>query len=55
MLKYFFEPSSVAVIGASTNSSKLGYAVLENLVEGGYSNIGKIYPINPGAEKIFSI
>jgi acetate---CoA ligase (ADP-forming) len=51
-LKPFFEPSSVAVIGASSNTSKLGYAVLKNLHEGGYSKRGKIYPINPGAEEI---
>jgi hypothetical protein len=30
-LKAFFEPASVAVIGASTHPKKLGYAVLKNL------------------------
>ncbi len=34
MLEEFFHPKSVAVIGASTSPGKLGYAVLENLVEG---------------------
>jgi acetyltransferase len=52
MLKAFFEPASVAVIGASTDPSKLGYAVLQNLVEGGYKAVGKIYPINPKADEI---
>jgi acyl-CoA synthetase (NDP forming) len=52
MLNYFFEPTSVAVIGASTNTTKLGFAVLQNLVEGGYADIGKIYPINPKAKEI---
>jgi len=52
MLDYFFKPKSVAVIGASTDPDKLGYAVLENLVEGGYAQQGKVYPINPHAEKI---
>jgi acetate---CoA ligase (ADP-forming) len=52
MLKPFFEPRSVAVIGASTNPSKLGYAVLKNLVDGGYSERGAVYPINPGAKEI---
>lgn len=51
-LKPFFEPSSVAVIGASSNTTKLGYAVLKNLHDGGYSQKGKIYPINPGSEQI---
>jgi acetyl coenzyme A synthetase (ADP forming)-like protein len=51
-LKAFFEPSSVAVIGASTNPAKLGHAVLKNLVEGGYVGHGKVYPINPQAKEI---
>ncbi len=37
LLKEFFEPGSVAVVGASANPVKLGHAVLKNLVEGGYS------------------
>ncbi len=52
MLEAFFDPKSVAVIGASTSPEKLGYAVLENLVKGGYSQVGKIYPINPKADEI---
>jgi len=52
MLEEFFNPKSVAVIGASTSPGKLGYAVLENLVEGGYVEIGTIYPINPKADEI---
>ncbi len=55
MLKAFFEPSSVAVIGASTNPEKLGYAVLLNLIEGGYVRIGKVFPINPKAGEILNI
>lgn len=52
MLKAFFEPTSVAVIGASTDPAKLGYAVLENLVKGGYAERGQVYPINPNADEI---
>lgn len=52
MLEAFFKPKSVAVIGASTNSEKLGYAVLENLVTGGYAEVGEIIPINPKADQI---
>jgi len=52
MLEEFFQPKSVAVIGASTSPGKLGYAVLENLVEGGYVDVGTIYPINPKADEI---
>ena len=51
-LKPFFDPGSVAVIGASSNPTKLGYAVLKNLVDGGYAQKGTVYPINPGAGEI---
>ena len=51
-LKAFFEPTSVAVIGASSNPAKLGHAVLKNIVEGGYVRHGKIYPINTKAREI---
>lgn len=54
-LKNFFEPGSIAVIGASTNPKKLGYAVVKNLVEGGFSLIGKVFPINIKAEKILGL
>lgn len=52
MLEAFFEPKSVAVVGASTDPDKLGYAVLENLVKGGYAQVGEIYPINLKADEI---
>lgn len=52
MLETFFNPKSVAVIGASTNPEKLGYAVVKNLLEGGYAKRGSVYPINPTAAEI---
>lgn len=55
MLSFFFEPESVAVIGASTNTEKLGHAILRNLVEGGYIDVGRVYPINPNAEEILGL
>ena len=49
----FFTPNSIAVIGASTKPHKLGYAVLDNLVNGGYLIEDRhVYPINPKAETI---
>ena len=51
-MRAFFEPASIAVIGASTNPSKLGYAVVKNLIECGYSQKGAVYPINPSATEI---
>jgi acetyltransferase len=52
MLHVFFEPKSVAVIGASENPAKLGHAVLRNLVDGGFADVGKVFPINPKAKEI---
>lgn len=45
-LNFFFEPRSVAVIGASTNPEKLGYLVVKNLVDGKFPYPQAIYPIN---------
>jgi acetyltransferase len=55
MLEAFFEPKSVAVIGASATPSKLGHSVLKNLVDGGYVQRGKVYPINPTASEILGL
>lgn len=55
-LDAFFTPRSIAVIGASTNSHKLGYAVLDNLVNGGYlSDERKVFPINPKSKEILDL
>ncbi len=55
MLETFFQPNSVAIIGASTNPVKLGYAVLKNMLDCGFAQNGQIYPINPGAAEILGI
>jgi acetyl coenzyme A synthetase (ADP forming)-like protein len=50
MLDTFFNPQSVAVVGASRDPEKLGYAVLANLKDAGYP--GPLYPVNPKADEI---
>lgn len=50
MLNSFFNPESIAIIGASRTEGKLGYAILANIIESKFS--GPIYPINPAADKI---
>jgi acetyl coenzyme A synthetase (ADP forming)-like protein len=52
-IRLFFEPGSVAVIGASRDPSKTGHVILKNIVEGGYK--GRIYPINPSANEILGL
>ena len=49
-LAAFFEPRSVAVIGASRDPSKVGGSVLANLRAAGFP--GRVVPINPSAPEI---
>lgn len=52
-LKCFFEPESVAVVGASRNPAKFGHFLLKNLID--FEFKGKIYPVNPHADKILGL
>ncbi|MEM3823906.1 MAG: CoA-binding protein [Candidatus Bathyarchaeia archaeon] len=52
-LKCFFEPQSVAVVGASRNPLKYGYSLLKNLLDLEFR--GNIYPVNPNAEEILGL
>ncbi len=49
-LSCFFDPRSIAVIGASRDTHKLGYGVVRNLHE--YHFRGEIYPVNPRAREV---
>ena len=50
MLNNFFNPKSIAVIGASKTPGKVGHDILKNIIQYGYD--GAVYPINPGADEI---
>jgi acetate---CoA ligase (ADP-forming) len=50
MLETLLYPKAIAVIGASRNPEKVGYALLANLVNSGYQ--GDIVPVNPEAGEI---
>ena len=52
-LEKFFDPKSVAIIGASRQPGKVGYEILKNIVDGGYK--GKIFGVNPKAEEVEGI
>ena len=49
-ISFFFNPKSIAVIGASEKTGKVGNTILNNIINSGYS--GKIFPINPKAVEI---
>jgi len=46
----FFNPQSVAIVGASRQKGKVGYEILINMVQAGYP--GKIFPVNRKADEI---
>lgn len=52
-LSAVFNPSSIAVIGASREPNKIGHVIVKNFVDGGFA--GKVYPINPNAEEILGL
>ncbi len=52
MVKLFM-PESVAIVGASRKPGKIGYVILQNLLESGYK--GRIYPVNPHADEILGV
>ena len=49
----FFEPRSVAIIGASAVPGKPGHEVIRNILANGYP--GKLYPVNPKGGKILGL
>jgi len=53
MLDHLLAPRSIAVFGASRTPGKVGYAIVENLIKGGFS--GSIYPVNPAAPEILGL
>src|SRR5690349_8517875 len=53
LLDTFFEPKSVAIVGASASPDKLGHVVLKNAIDSGFK--GKVFPINPKAGTILGL
>ncbi|MAT44610.1 MAG: acetyl-CoA synthetase [Anaerolineaceae bacterium] len=53
VLDGLLRPKSIAVIGASTDPSKIGYTVVDNIIKSGFE--GPIYPINPSADEILGL
>lgn len=49
-LDSIFDPKAIAFVGASTSKDKLGYQLIQTLVEFGFT--GKIYPVHPTATEI---
>ena len=50
MLDKFFNPKSVAIVGASRQKGKVGYEILHSMIEAGFP--GAIYPVNSQADEV---
>jgi len=53
VLNGLFRPESIAIIGASTQPGKIGYTVVENILESKYK--GRVYPVNTQADEILGL
>jgi len=53
MFDALFNPQSVAVIGASRDPGKVGYAILNNLLSFRYP--GQLYPVNSSAAEVLGL
>ncbi|OGO40162.1 MAG: hypothetical protein A2147_11095 [Chloroflexi bacterium RBG_16_57_8] len=52
-LEKLFNPSTLAIIGASNDTRKAGGRFLKGLIDGGYK--GKLCPVNPNASEVLGI
>jgi acetyl coenzyme A synthetase (ADP forming)-like protein len=50
MLESLLYPNTIAVMGASRTAGKVGYAVITNLIKGGFE--GEIVPVNPSGGEL---
>ena len=49
-LDKMFKPESVAIVGASNSEGKVGYIIVNNIINDGYE--GNVYPINPKDDEV---
>lgn len=52
-METFFNPSSVAIIGATEKAGSLPGIILKNLLDMGFT--GRIYPVNPKYQSVFGL
>ena len=52
-IQSLFEPASIAVVGASTETGSVGNDIVKNLVEQKFK--GAVFPVNPKATELYGI
>ena len=53
MFESLFNPSSIAVVGATADQKKVGHSVLRNLLQ--FKFPGRLYPVNPAGGEILGL
>ena len=48
-----FNPTSIAIVGATNRPQRVGQAVVRNLIQGEYQ--GVLYPVHPALKSIFGV
>jgi acyl-CoA synthetase (NDP forming) len=48
-----FNPTSIAIVGATNRPQSVGHAVIRNLIQGEYQ--GVLYPVHPTLKSIFGV
>jgi acyl-CoA synthetase (NDP forming) len=48
-----FNPTSIAIVGATNRPQSVGHAVIRNLIQGEYQ--GVLYPVHPALKSIFGV
>ncbi|MGD0232140.1 MAG: bifunctional acetate--CoA ligase family protein/GNAT family N-acetyltransferase [Syntrophorhabdales bacterium] len=51
-LRTMFNPTTMALIGASDKKGSIGRTILENLLKG---KTGRVFPVNPGRKKLLEV
>ncbi|MCL4496458.1 MAG: GNAT family N-acetyltransferase [Firmicutes bacterium] len=52
-VRWFFEPSVIAVVGASRDSHRLGHLLLQHVLQGPFTRV--VYPVNPSAHAVLGV
>ncbi len=53
VLDRIFKPKSIAAIGVTDKQGTVGYAIMENLLSGGFN--GKVFPVNPKRDTVHGV
>ncbi|MEM2909833.1 MAG: acetate--CoA ligase family protein [Nitrososphaerota archaeon] len=53
-IEHLVRPRTVAVVGASRESTKIGHVILKNIIENGFPR-ERVFPINPNVDEVLGL